>query len=890
MNTPNVQYSPRGRGSPSGRATPTRQDIQRGRGRGRGFNRFDQNIPLAKLLDMDRPLLKPITFVRAQINPILFQRHEEILEVPDESTQVNDHVPTADRITRVFSGQSAPPTFQSSSDDDINGDSQGPDEAESLPVVDFHSLGDLFESKPVNDQKSPSSGGAARETLLQDRSASAEVNIIPPLNNVLAESVGFYIDVKPSSPGSQPSNSITVNRIDIERPLGSVIPDDGDDDVIVYVAPHPRSRKATPAPPSNEEPAQAPVPLTATFTSTISESNTGATSTTVSTITSVSTFATVSPVPSTSTAAQQPPPTPISPLPQTTVTPKAQLLDSVSLSFDRIAQSTSQNRKLRQFAASPRSRVLTKKGRQGAARKMKSAVMFGSFGAMREEAELRDARTQSRDPRRDEQRRGDSDVDWGDGDDPQTPNAVGDVDQLSNGLGGMDLDPELDPDSAALKRFVLGMARAQHMTIDDLADAEKLKMEDEDDEDASASEGSSHDSELDAVVDSEEREMIAEDGGPVSMATKPSDVDEEMEEEGSDDGVSSDDDDTPKRGFQTRLSKIRQHSDSRKGKGKKSDNVPDADSSDEDDFDRMFTWADKDEDFIHKIQDAVDGHDWKLQGRDRRQKKALFDAVQNGTFAYVEGNSPAARRKDKSIPEHLQEQWDKDRAKKAARKRERERERMEAATDVFSSHRKGKKARKAILRAATYDFDDDFDSDDDNGQPPHGRVVDMPSLVMQIRAFVADIGGKPNIALPPMDKAARKQVHEIAIAFNLKSKSVGKGKGRYTTLIRTSRTGMGIDERKIGRIMKRGGGEGQFGRPYERSGGGGPPPPRHKEGDVVGKAAPKIGHGNIGFKMLASMGWAEGDRIGVTGGLDAPLTAIMKTSKLGLGHTLSKKS
>jgi hypothetical protein len=39
--------------------------------------------------------------------------------------------------------------------------------------------------------------------------------------------------------------------------------------------------------------------------------------------------------------------------------------------------------------------------------------------------------------------------------------------------------------------------------------------------------------------------------------------------------------------------------------------------------------------------------------------------------------------------------------------------------------------------------------------------------------------------------------------------------------------------------------------------------------------------------MLASMGWAEGDRIGgdASTGIDAPLTAIIKNTKLGLGAT-----
>lgn len=52
---------------------------------------------------------------------------------------------------------------------------------------------------------------------------------------------------------------------------------------------------------------------------------------------------------------------------------------------------------------------------------------------------------------------------------------------------------------------------------------------------------------------------------------------------------------------------------------------------------------------------------------------------------------------------------------------------------------------------------------------------------------------------------------------------------------------------------------------------------------VNSQAAPKIGQSNVGFKMLALMGWMEGDRIGTSGGLDVPLTAVIKNTKLGLG-------
>jgi hypothetical protein len=52
---------------------------------------------------------------------------------------------------------------------------------------------------------------------------------------------------------------------------------------------------------------------------------------------------------------------------------------------------------------------------------------------------------------------------------------------------------------------------------------------------------------------------------------------------------------------------------------------------------------------------------------------------------------------------------------------------------------------------------------------------------------------------------------------------------------------------------------------------------------MMSKTAPKIGDSNVGFRMLQAMGWSEGDRIGISGGLRVPLTAIIKNTKLGLG-------
>jgi len=183
----------------------------------------------------------------------------------------------------------------------------------------------------------------------------------------------------------------------------------------------------------------------------------------------------------------------------------------------------------------------------------------------------------------------------------------------------------------------------------------------------------------------------------------------------------------------------------------------------------------------------------------------------------------------------------------------------------------GKKGRKAMRAAARLD--------------PSilipGRVVDPETLVKQMRRFLANGDGGNTMSLPPMDREDRAKLHELAAAFNLKSKSKGKGSDRYTTLIKTTPSGFNINEKKISQFLHNNWNNGRF------SSGKGKRTaiPRQRDGDEVGKEAPKIGESNIGFRMLASMGWAEGDRIGVSGGLDAPLTAVIKNTKLGLGAT-----
>jgi hypothetical protein len=84
------------------------------------------------------------------------------------------------------------------------------------------------------------------------------------------------------------------------------------------------------------------------------------------------------------------------------------------------------------------------------------------------------------------------------------------------------------------------------------------------------------------------------------------------------------------------------------------------------------------------------------------------------------------------------------------------------------------------------------------------------------------------LALPPMEKRMRKLVHDLAGAFNLTSKSEGNGKARFTTLTRTTMSGVRVDERKLARIL---------GKPKPDGGGGG----GKGKGKAVGKIRPRDG-------------------------------------------------
>ena len=191
----------------------------------------------------------------------------------------------------------------------------------------------------------------------------------------------------------------------------------------------------------------------------------------------------------------------------------------------------------------------------------------------------------------------------------------------------------------------------------------------------------------------------------------------------------------------------------------------------------------------------------------------------------------SARKKDqyKGLPKELQAQWEQDRAKKAENKRKRERARLEAASDPLVQKKGGKKGMKATLAAARYEGEDELPN----------RIVDFASLEQQIRRFLANIDGPRTMTTPPANKESREKIHKLANAFNLKSQSKGEGSRRYTTLAKTTKSGINVNEKKVRRILRS---SGYWDTTGSVGGGKGGTVSlaKHREGEEVGKVRRRV--------------------------------------------------
>ena len=165
--------------------------------------------------------------------------------------------------------------------------------------------------------------------------------------------------------------------------------------------------------------------------------------------------------------------------------------------------------------------------------------MFGSFGAIQAEATLHEL-----DPRRAEQRRGDSDVDWG-----GSTSGLAEVEDSEEDNGGMLVDQDIGVN--AMTAFVRSMCVGgqAHVSAGDLEDEARIRLEDADEEEsASGSDGEEVDTELE-LADVVQGILAAE--GEDEVASRSSSPEDD------DDDTSEDEEVTPKRSFQARLERIR---------------------------------------------------------------------------------------------------------------------------------------------------------------------------------------------------------------------------------------------------------------------------------------------------------------------------------------------
>ncbi|CAD6888520.1 unnamed protein product [Tilletia caries] len=370
-----------------------------------------------------------------------------------------------------------------------------------------------------------------------------------------------------------------------------------------------------------------------------------------------------------------------------------------------------------------------------------------------------------------------------------------------------------------------------------------------------------------------------------------------------------------------------------------------------------FSWKKSDEDFLRQLEIFADQDDGKLTRKERRHRDRLYKAIENGEIflgddlmkvddsgAEVLSRDALKRQKGKmrNVRDDdiwaaaLQEQWNKDRMKKATKKAKRQAEREALANSPFvASHgmnlgdgaKLGKKALKTARRAekradrasrkesAALGLDDDDDDDEpafayrstsnsafqaEDHALGNRFAHNLVELNEQIQLFVRD-EGKTTLSLPPMEKRARARVHELANAYNLISKSTGNGNNRYSILSKGtgSRKFRPINYKRVNQLVHGAFSGGSFGlRPKGdkfgwggKSGGGGGGAGRgapdhaskNQEGAQVGFGAEKIGEANIGHKLLKIMGWSEGTGIGIIEGGAEPIAATVKTRKGGLG-------
>ncbi|KAI8065895.1 hypothetical protein BC940DRAFT_334413 [Gongronella butleri] len=384
---------------------------------------------------------------------------------------------------------------------------------------------------------------------------------------------------------------------------------------------------------------------------------------------------------------------------------------------------------------------------------------------------------------------------------------------------------------------------------------------------------SDDDDELDDEED-DENEEIDDDDDDDSSDDMDDDLDDDLDEMDQDDMDDSDDvndendKDLAETSYLPTFLLAQQELDARLVRvGTSSD-----DDDDDDDNDEL---ADHEKDFM-----ALDDHKgWRPRFRganedldDPQFRKTLQDAMEQ----VPTGLKPGVRNM------LLQEKRQAKRQKRLEKKQRRKERKKERNTEKKHSEKNTKKKGKA---PAT-----------DAGQlrKLDGRLID----------FIQD-DQITTLHFAPMAKHTRRQLHMLATAYGLKSRSIGTGPTRSPIVTKTERTFLPADRRYIDRFLSEAQStlDSQYGklRSYHERDTNAPPglpkrkskkdknrrvqgDPSAQHGAIVGSNAAPIDQTNVGHRLLAAMGWTEGSGLGAAReGIIAPVEAVMRDKRRGLG-------
>ena len=138
-------------------------------------------------------------------------------------------------------------------------------------------------------------------------------------------------------------------------------------------------------------------------------------------------------------------------------------------------------------------------------------------------------------------------------------------------------------------------------------------------------------------------------------------------------------------------------------------------------------------------------------------------------------------------------------------------------------------------------------------------------------------------------------MHELAHAFGLRSRSIGKGILRHPVIYKTATSMRCFDEE----VEHRSAGlhrvsrsyvpkeriNGDRNRSYRRKGGSDRFAVGYREGEIVGAAAPELAAENVGNQLMRKLGWKPGEALGAQNnkGILQPVAHVVKNTRTGLG-------